>query len=60
MSQKNERRIRKVADAVREAVAEGQAEAMKEFLASASDWPFTARFRLAWGVLTKRYSIKKT
>lgn len=33
MSQKNERRIRKVADAVRDAVAEGQAKAMTAFFA---------------------------
>lgn len=58
MSQKNERRIRKVADAVRDAVAEGQSEAMRGFLASASEWPFTWRVRLAWGILTRRYAAK--
>ena len=39
MSQKNERRIRKVADAVRDAVAEGQTEAVAAFLQSACEWP---------------------
>ena len=55
MSQKSEHRIRKVADAVREAVAEGQTEAMAAFLYSTADWPLYARFRLAWGILFCRY-----
>ena len=58
MSQKNERRIRKVADAVRDAVAEGQTEAMTAFLQNACEWPFTWRFRMAWGILTRRYVAK--
>jgi len=58
VSQKNERRIRKVADAVRDAVAEGQTEAMTAFLRSACEWPLTWRLRLAWGILTRRYAAK--
>jgi hypothetical protein len=60
MNAKNEKRIRKVADAVRDAVAEGQTEAMTAFLRSACDFPFVWRFRMAWGILTRRYAIKKT
>ena len=58
MSQKNERRIRKITDGVRDAVAGGQAEAMTAFLCSACEWPFTWRMRLAWGILTRRYVAK--
>lgn len=58
MSQKNERRIRKITDGVRAAVAEGQTEAMTAFLHNACEWPFTWRLRLAWGILTRRYRDK--
>lgn len=60
MNAKNEKRIRKIADAVRDAVAEGQAEAMEGFLRAACDFPFVWRFRMAWGILTRRYAVKKT
>ena len=42
----------------RDAVAEGQTEAMTAFLQSACEWPFTWRFRMAWGILTRRYVAK--
>lgn len=55
MSVKNEKRIRKVAEAVKVAVAEGQAEAMRGFLESAAAWPLRWRLKLAVGVIFKRY-----
>lgn len=55
MSAKNERRIRKVADAVKAGVVEGQAEVMQGFLINACAWPLRWRLALAFGVVFKRY-----
>lgn len=55
MSSKTEHRIRKVAEAVKTAVAEGHTEAMQNFLSDACLWPFWWRLKLAKGILFKRY-----